>query len=60
MSEKKALKRKKFDTSYKLDAVSRVKSGEKQLDVHGWIPSEASIKNSTLHLDESEGLTRKD
>ena len=33
MSEKKALKRKKFDISYKLDAVSRVKSGEKQLDV---------------------------
>ena len=33
MSEKKVLKQKKFDISFKLDTISRVKNGEKQCDV---------------------------
>ena len=70
MSEKKVLKRKKFDISFKLDAISRVKNGEKQCDVcrdlgineatlPGWLRSESAIKGTTLQLDESEGLARK-
>ena len=50
--------------------MSRVKNGEKQCGVcrnlginegtlRGWIRSEGSIKESTLRLDESEGLARK-
>ena len=61
MSEKKSLKRKKVDIKFKLDAVSRVKNGEKQCDVcrereHcvvGYV--QGFIKESTLQLDESEG-----
>lgn len=70
MSEKKVHKRKKFDISFKLDAITRVKNGEKQCVVckdlgineatlRGWIRAEASLKQATLQLDESEGLARK-
>ena len=70
MSENsKVLKSKKFDISFKLDAISRVKNGEKQCDVYkdlqinevtlrGWLRSEASIKETALQLDDSEGLAR--
>ena len=70
MSEKQVLKRKKFDISFKLDTISRVKNGEKQCDVcrdlgineatlRGWLRSESAIKETMLQLDESEGLARK-
>ena len=70
MSEKKVHKRKKFDISFKLDAISRVKNGEKQCDMCkdlkineatlcGWIRSEKSLKETMLQLDEKEGLSRK-
>ena len=70
MSEKTGLKRKKFDISFKLSAVDRVKNGEKQCEVcrdlgineatlRGWIRSEATVRETTLQLDESEGLSRK-
>ena len=68
--KKKVHKRKKFNISFKLDANSRVKNGEKQCEVckdlqineatlRGWIRSETSLKETMLQLDEKEGLSRK-